>query len=108
MLAERNPERFVPRYSMVTFTRMPYATAFARGAAQDRLLRELTAGRQRIGEIDLAAADAKVRERARTARIVSASADDSAARIRALLTLYRESRYDVVPAARRCRDDPHR
>jgi kynurenine 3-monooxygenase len=62
VLAERNPDRFVPRYSMVTFTRMPYAKAFARGAAQDRLLRELTAGRQHIGDIDLAAADAKVRE----------------------------------------------
>jgi len=62
VLAERNPDRFVPRYSMVTFTRMPYAQAFARGAAQDRLLRELTDGRQRIDDIDLAAADAKVRE----------------------------------------------
>jgi kynurenine 3-monooxygenase len=61
MLAERNPDRFVPRYSMVTFTRMPYAKAFARGAAQDRLLRDLTAGRHQIGEIDLDAADAKVR-----------------------------------------------
>ena len=62
VLAERNPDRFVPRYSMVTFTRMPYAKAFARGAAQERLLRELTAGRERIGDIDLAAADEKVRE----------------------------------------------
>ena len=62
ILAERNPERFVPRYSMVTFTRLPYATAFARGAAQDRLLHELTAGRHRIEDIDLAAADAKVRQ----------------------------------------------
>jgi kynurenine 3-monooxygenase len=62
-LAERNPDRFVPRYSMVTFTRMPYAEAFARGTAQEQILRELTAGRERIGEIDLVAADAKVRER---------------------------------------------
>ncbi len=61
VLASRNPERFVPRYSMVTFTRMPYAEAFARGVAQERLLRALTAGKTRIGEIDLAAADAKVR-----------------------------------------------
>ena len=61
MLAARNPDRFVPRYSMVTFTRMPYADAFARGAAQERVLRALTAGKQRIGEIDLAAADAIVR-----------------------------------------------
>ncbi len=62
-LAERNPDRFVPRYSMVTFTRMPYAEAFARGAAQGRLLRELSAGHERIADIDLADADVKVRER---------------------------------------------
>ena len=63
VLAARHPDRFVPRYSMVTFTRMPYAQAFARGAAQERLLRELTTGRERIEDIDLAAADARVRER---------------------------------------------
>ena len=62
ILAGRHPERFVPRYSMVTFTRIPYATAYARGAAQDRLLRELTAGRHGIEDVDLAAADAKVRQ----------------------------------------------
>ena len=45
MLAARNPDRFVPRYSMVTFTRMPYAEAYARGAAQERVLRALTAGK---------------------------------------------------------------
>ena len=60
-LAERNPDRFKPRYSMVTFTRMPYAEAFARGAAQDALLRKLTAGKRSLAEIDLAAADAHVR-----------------------------------------------
>ena len=63
VLAARHPERFVPRYSMVTFTRMPYAQAFARGAVQDALLRELTAGRQHLDEVDLARADALVCER---------------------------------------------
>ncbi|HEY6942355.1 NAD(P)/FAD-dependent oxidoreductase [Dokdonella sp.] len=63
VLAERHPGRFVPRYSMVTFTRMPYAQAFARGAIQDAVLHELTAGRERIDHVDLAQADALVRER---------------------------------------------
>jgi kynurenine 3-monooxygenase len=63
VLAARQPDRFVPRYSMVTFTRMPYATAFARGAIQDRLLRELAEGRHDIAAIDLDVADALVRER---------------------------------------------
>jgi kynurenine 3-monooxygenase len=63
LLAERHPGRFVPRYSMVTFTRMPYAQAFARGEVQDRLLRELADGKGAIADIDLARADALVRER---------------------------------------------
>jgi len=62
VLAERHPGRFVPRYSMVTFTRMPYAQAFARGAIQDALLREISAGRERIEDIDLRQADARVRD----------------------------------------------
>ncbi len=63
VLAERHPGRFVPRYSMVTFTRMPYAQAFARGEIQDALLRELADGKQRLDDIDLARADALVHER---------------------------------------------
>ncbi len=63
LLAQRHPDRFMPRYAMVTFTRMPYAQAFARGAVQDALLRELTAARQQIDEIDLKHADELVRQR---------------------------------------------
>jgi kynurenine 3-monooxygenase len=63
VLAERNPGHFKPRYSMVTFTRMPYAEAFARGAAQDALLRALTAGKHDLASIDLEAADALVRSK---------------------------------------------
>lgn len=62
VLAERHPQRFVPRYSMVTFTRMPYAQAFARGATQDALLRDLTHGKSQLGEVDLAHADRRVQE----------------------------------------------
>jgi kynurenine 3-monooxygenase len=63
LLAARQPERFVPRYSMVTFTRMPYAQAFARGAVQDALLHELADGCRHVGDIDLERADALVRQR---------------------------------------------
>ena len=48
---------------MVTFSRMPYAQAFARGAVQDALLHELADGKLRIEDIDLARADALVHER---------------------------------------------
>jgi kynurenine 3-monooxygenase len=63
LLAERHPGHFVPRYAMVTFRRMPYATAFERGIVQRQLLQDATGGRASIDEVDLAAADALVRER---------------------------------------------
>lgn len=62
-LASRHPGLFVPRYWMVTFSRLPYATAFARGEIQSRLLRELTAGKRALAEVDLIRADTLVRER---------------------------------------------
>ena len=63
VLADRHPDRFVPRYWMVTFSRMPYAQAFARGAIQDALLHELADGHDRLDDIGLAKADARVRAR---------------------------------------------
>jgi kynurenine 3-monooxygenase len=63
VLAQRHPGRFVPRYWMVTFSRLPYATAYARGEIQANLLRELTAGKTTLESVDLARADALVQER---------------------------------------------
>jgi kynurenine 3-monooxygenase len=63
VLAERHPGRFVPRYSMVSFTRTPYATAFERGKVQRAILVDATRGIARIEDVDLAAADALVRDR---------------------------------------------
>ena len=40
-LEARYPELFVPKYAMVTFHRIPYATALRRGQQQDRMLTEL-------------------------------------------------------------------
>ncbi|HSE13120.1 MAG TPA: NAD(P)/FAD-dependent oxidoreductase [Rudaea sp.] len=62
-LAARHPGRFVPRYWMVTFSRLPYATAFARGEIQSAILRELTDGKTRVDDIDLARADALIAAR---------------------------------------------
>ena len=62
-LATRHPDRFVPRYAMVTFRRIPYATAFERGAVQRELLVEATRGRVSLDGIDWAALDAEVRGR---------------------------------------------
>jgi kynurenine 3-monooxygenase len=63
LLAERHPERFVPRYAMVTFRRLPYAFALERGRIQRALLEDATRGKASFEQIDLEAADAMVRER---------------------------------------------
>jgi kynurenine 3-monooxygenase len=62
-LAERHPGRFVPRYSMVSFTTIPYATAFARGKLQRELLVEATRGIERLEQVDWNAVDGAVRAR---------------------------------------------
>lgn len=62
-LAERHPGRFVPRYAMVTFRRMPYAEAYARGEMQRALLVEITRGRRDLDGLDWDTVDALVRER---------------------------------------------
>lgn len=41
MLEQRYPQIFIPKYSMVTFHRIPYSVAFARGKIQDEILSEL-------------------------------------------------------------------
>jgi kynurenine 3-monooxygenase len=62
-LAARHPGRFVPRYWMVTFSRLPYATAFARGEIQSAILRELTAGKTSLDKVDLSRADELIAQR---------------------------------------------
>jgi kynurenine 3-monooxygenase len=51
-LQERYPHRFVPKYSMVTFLRVPYATALKRGQVQDRMLTELCEHIDRVEDLD--------------------------------------------------------
>jgi kynurenine 3-monooxygenase len=63
ILAERHPGRFVPRYSMVSFSRVPYSVAFARGKIQRRILVECTEGIEDIAAVDLERADAMVVEK---------------------------------------------
>lgn len=61
-LESRLPGRFVPRYSMVMFRRIPYALAYQRGREQAALLKALTSGAERLEDIDLDAAEARVCE----------------------------------------------
>ena len=63
ILADRHPGRFVPRYSMVSFLRVPYVVAQARGKTQRQILVECTAGLASIDQVDLVSADILVQER---------------------------------------------
>jgi len=56
-LEARYPELFVPKYAMVTFHRIPYSVALARGAVQDRMLAELCESINRVEDLDWDKAD---------------------------------------------------
>lgn len=60
-LARRLPGRFIPRYSLVMFTSLPYAQARERGRLQRELLIELTEGHATLDSMDLAAATERAR-----------------------------------------------
>ena len=63
-LERRFPQRFIPRYSMVTFhPEIPYREALRRAEAQARILDQLDHGRTADGGIDYALAAALVHER---------------------------------------------
>ncbi len=60
-LADKYPNRFVPRYWMVTFSRIPYSVALERGDIQSAILRELTENTTDLRNVDLARADTLIR-----------------------------------------------
>jgi kynurenine 3-monooxygenase len=62
-LEKRFSDTFIPKYSMVTFHRIPYATALARGRVQDQLLDELCAKIDTPEALDWTKAKRLVRER---------------------------------------------
>src|ERR1700683_3173884 len=60
-LEAKYPQLFVPRYAMVTFHRIPYSVALARGAVQDRMLAELCDSISRVEDLDWEKADRHIR-----------------------------------------------
>ena len=60
-LEAKYPRLFVPKYAMVTFHRVPYATALKRGQAQDRMLTDLCDAIDRVDDLDWDKADRLVR-----------------------------------------------
>ncbi len=61
-LERRHPDTFIPKYSMVSFHRIPYATALRRGTIQEGILRQLTNGHTDLSTIDWDRADALIAE----------------------------------------------
>jgi len=62
-LARKYPDTFVPKYSMVTFRRVPYAVALARGKIQEEILRQLCHAIANVEEVDWQQADDLIRRR---------------------------------------------
>jgi kynurenine 3-monooxygenase len=60
-LEAKYPQLFVPKYAMVTFHRVPYSVALARGAVQDRMLAKLCDGISRVEDLDWEKADQLIR-----------------------------------------------
>lgn len=62
VLSEKFPNVFIPKYSMVSFMRVPYATALQRGLVQDFILNELTVGIEHPDELDMIKAENLIHE----------------------------------------------
>lgn len=62
-LEQRHPEVFIPKYSMVSFHRLPYAEALKRSEIQEAILQQLCATAESIEDIDWHLADRLVKER---------------------------------------------
>jgi kynurenine 3-monooxygenase len=60
-LEAKYPKVFVPKYAMVTFHRIPYSVAQARGVVQDRMLAELCESIGRVEDLDWNKADELIR-----------------------------------------------
>lgn len=57
LLEERHPQRFIPRYSMVMFHRIPYAAVQRRGEIQSAILTRLSAPIDQVENVDIDLAD---------------------------------------------------
>lgn len=61
LLEQKYPAIFLPKYSMVTFHRLPYSVALSRGKMQERILAELCDPIDRLEELDWAKAETLIK-----------------------------------------------
>lgn len=57
LLEQRWPDRFVPRYSMVMFHRIPYAEVLKRGIIEDQIMERLLQSAESVEEVDMELAE---------------------------------------------------
>lgn len=69
LLEERFPGSFIPKYSMVSFHRIPYVVAMKRGQIQDRILMDMCSKINSIEELNLDEAFAKIQREFKQAGI---------------------------------------
>lgn len=62
-LEKRLPDRFIPRYSMVMFHRIPYDEVFRRGLIQAEILDELVESVTELDDVDMELANRLVEEK---------------------------------------------
>ena len=63
LLEARHPRRFISRYAMVMFHRIPYSIAQSRGEIQSAILGQLSACIDRVEDVDLELADKLILEK---------------------------------------------
>jgi kynurenine 3-monooxygenase len=61
-LQQKFPDLFIPKYSMVTFHRLPYALALAKGKVQDKILVELCRSISGVEALDWDKAERLIRQ----------------------------------------------
>ncbi|MEO8211233.1 MAG: NAD(P)/FAD-dependent oxidoreductase [bacterium] len=61
-LYKKFPDKFIPKYSMVTFHRIPYSVALQRGKIQEWILTKLSEGINSFEEVDFKNADLLIKD----------------------------------------------
>jgi kynurenine 3-monooxygenase len=61
-LYKKFPDTFIPKYSMVTFLRIPYSVALERGRIQAEILHQLSEGIDSIEQLDIKKASELIKE----------------------------------------------
>jgi kynurenine 3-monooxygenase len=61
-LYKKFPDTFIPKYSMVTFLRIPYSVALERGRIQAEILHQLSEGIDSVEQFDIKKASELIKE----------------------------------------------